>query len=871
MPDMSSTKERRRFVCAHEGCNKSFNRRDYLERHAANHLPVKPYYCEPCYRCFARGDLYENHLSTKFHIKRSSGISGTSPGVHKIHKQPTAPFAKRLRSATPQSPQSPIPPPVHFNGLLLHHPPVNTTPSTTPPLRINALSSIANSPNASPQMIPHHLTRINRTTTASPTAPYFDHKTPSPVQAAKRATYGWLFEDSGVEGNAAQDRLYSYYLDVYRANCDRYWHTPNFKHPPLTRQFVISHEKIAQVINVLKDKWLPATVRGAPDLVLAKSSDYPSLVSSNSRCGDMESLLEPLSLNITIAYYIDLVWTNIESMSEFIHRNSFDPNEQNPILLAAFVILGISLHEDEHIRSIARYLFTPVLVALRNELACRESFGPDEDVGLLQAYGILIRFDNQICGLGDRNEVHGVISGKWLMERYRAILQPTATQDYDRLRNQPLRTARLSRRGYEFIDGPDDDREAQWLEWAKYESCKRSAMFILYCDCVHTLSHDTDSSQLTIFDVDVHMPCAPSIWFALTPQEFHAIVGPSRVILSVPYLYILKSILRLPRLGEEVDRHPYSNAWPLFTQCCILYGLLFIARAMNNTTSTQQELIAKLNSRDEDGNWHVDFYDRGIQVRLSRGFDIWTKYFEAATALSENHHPFRMAGNKIENVNIIGHLQTSFNSAIFMDYILLILLHYHSAYILMHEDLKLILNVANELPFWLAQDPQPVTHHINFQLYEKWAKTTDAKTVVSAATLFLVRITAGHRFLLRQRTENLLLGLFTYYAVLIVWLYDKALNPDAPDNAKYQDPTDESASNSIIHDATVYLYYIWGKTNNQSTAPQSLARPAVGISSVIALGALLLKDTYVGQPQIGGQILHNLYKRLYLGYHHYQL
>lgn len=33
---MSRQKPERQYVCTFEGCSKAFNRRDYLERHAAN-------------------------------------------------------------------------------------------------------------------------------------------------------------------------------------------------------------------------------------------------------------------------------------------------------------------------------------------------------------------------------------------------------------------------------------------------------------------------------------------------------------------------------------------------------------------------------------------------------------------------------------------------------------------------------------------------------------------------------------------------------------------------------------------------------------------------------------------------------------------
>ncbi|KAK9368868.1 fungal-specific transcription factor domain-containing protein [Lipomyces kononenkoae] len=60
----------KKFKCLHPGCGKMFNRKDYLARHAANHLPVRPYQCPICPSQFARQDLLEKHLSTKSHEKR---------------------------------------------------------------------------------------------------------------------------------------------------------------------------------------------------------------------------------------------------------------------------------------------------------------------------------------------------------------------------------------------------------------------------------------------------------------------------------------------------------------------------------------------------------------------------------------------------------------------------------------------------------------------------------------------------------------------------------------------------------------------------------------------------------------------------------
>ncbi|KAK9453515.1 fungal-specific transcription factor domain-containing protein, partial [Dipodascopsis uninucleata] len=60
----------KKFKCLHPGCGKMFNRKDYLARHSANHLEVRPYQCPICPSQFARQDLLEKHMTTKTHEKR---------------------------------------------------------------------------------------------------------------------------------------------------------------------------------------------------------------------------------------------------------------------------------------------------------------------------------------------------------------------------------------------------------------------------------------------------------------------------------------------------------------------------------------------------------------------------------------------------------------------------------------------------------------------------------------------------------------------------------------------------------------------------------------------------------------------------------
>ncbi|ORY29320.1 fungal-specific transcription factor domain-domain-containing protein [Naematelia encephala] len=88
--DSSRAVKRRAFACPHSGCNKSFGRRDYLERHSANHMISRPFSCPSCSKSFARADVLKRHILN--HPRRRTASIGlvyaqdimTSPGTDSL-------------------------------------------------------------------------------------------------------------------------------------------------------------------------------------------------------------------------------------------------------------------------------------------------------------------------------------------------------------------------------------------------------------------------------------------------------------------------------------------------------------------------------------------------------------------------------------------------------------------------------------------------------------------------------------------------------------------------------------------------------------------------------------------------------------------
>ncbi|QPG75303.1 hypothetical protein FOA43_002654 [Brettanomyces nanus] len=70
-----------RFKCPFPNCSKFFKRRDYLQRHEANHAAVRPFRCELCGISFSRKDLVRKHKTSKSHRKQVESLQNPSSPI----------------------------------------------------------------------------------------------------------------------------------------------------------------------------------------------------------------------------------------------------------------------------------------------------------------------------------------------------------------------------------------------------------------------------------------------------------------------------------------------------------------------------------------------------------------------------------------------------------------------------------------------------------------------------------------------------------------------------------------------------------------------------------------------------------------------
>ncbi|CAN6643855.1 hypothetical protein TRVA0_020S00936 [Trichomonascus vanleenenianus] len=685
-----------KYTCSYKGCTKSFNRRDYLERHAANHLPVKPFVCEPCNRQFARSDLFENHLMTKFHLKRAGNHA------HTVTTSTTARVTKSPR--------------------LVHHQPQS---------RIQIFSP----PNSRRSSIESQLTTTSTESRNTPLTAY--SPSPSPIASPKSAAaisrpvsdanpYHWLFEDDPTQDwNAWANRFDQLYSELChschtKAAAARAADRPSPKAGSVARSILVSPEQALRVSSVLGH----------------------SLTS------------------IDVSNLMDLCWTYNDPIHSFIHRPSFDAESQTPVLLAVIAILGMSYSPDTNTVDLAEKLFP---------IACRHATGfleankfasapPSECLATFQAFTLLFWFEEQRL----RNSRHTLVG---YTRRFLRSVVPYISSTHP-TPNVYIHT-RVGLMSYDII--APDNKPAVWREWIQYESFKRTCHANIYCDYIH--AQLTGKLSLSIFDSDTHMPFPEPMWGAHDATSFFALLPDSLTAASqwsipiTPYLYVIRSMLRLPQLDDMgSQRSTISTRWSIYPLCMVIYGLIETARSVLASN------------------------DRGSFARVMRAFDLWRKVFESS--MSHISSLSDILGSSDESLGIPatprsppsearGYAddveQSPYIMAFCVATVKMLLMDYHGTIIYMHEDFKRFQSLSSVLPSWVYKGPDanngeipPIDSLLELAGspagYRQWAASPNARYAVSAAAMYLYQRLSDEESCFSDTT--------TFYAVIIIWLHD---------------------------------------------------------------------------------------------------
>ena len=790
-----------KFECTFDGCKKSFNRRDYLERHAANHLPVKPFVCEPCSRSFARSDLYENHLITKFHLKRAVNIT-TNANANPIGK-------------------------VNDDGN------INVSNKTKKPNDVlqcinnnfrYSLSESTDSPFTSPITSPDSGTDYEEKSASNKTIP---------------GPHSWLFDDGQQDWSSRHyDRLYTqlcHYCEFNACQDNLSLKQQNYNsRKPIPRSIMISDDLATKVSSIL-------------------TSD-PNALSS-----------------LTISNYMDLCWNLIEAIHQVVHRPTFIADNAPPQLLAVLSIIGMYYAYDNNDYQFSTgytQLLSSVKYALFNQPQSKKV-----DVGLLQAFSILFWFE---CQLRRDNQLPSFIptsgclsDSRQVLKLYKCILSIQPNLQY-------FTHCSPSAMCFAFVS---DDEDA-WLEWITYESCKRAVHFLVYC--ATNLNTISDCQEfLNVFDIDTHMPFPEVLWRAQTSQDFFSIVGPTKALQIVPFLYVLKSIMRLPKLGEP-DKCLEDRGecyWSMYALSLVLYGLLQTSKTIASGVSAQKMVDAVY---ERLKNKTANFNNRQISIvstsRLARGFKIWRQYFETSSINVE----YSSSLEDYELKYILNQLPVNHNNDIFFDNIIVMLLHYRICRILMQEDLYLIQRLSIDLPLWLDHRKPVLIDNQDEEIYSRWVRTREAQSVVSLSAMYLLQL---QYMIEKQDTESTktiltklnILSITSYYAVLVIWIYDRY------NNSHYHDNHNSITDNNYLlikQDAISYLTYLYDFTKQQDSNTNcdisSTSASSTGsiinnnvygfansnASSVVCLGANILQGIEFSTQLNGGDILTKFYSIL---------
>ncbi|BFZ60592.1 hypothetical protein YB2330_001632 [Saitoella coloradoensis] len=537
--DLGQT-EKRRWACDFEGCTKSFQRRDHLERHQANHAPIAPFACGSCGRNFARLDVLEKHL--------------------KIHE--------RDREKQQQAHSAPGPPPAQpiYRNIDLQAyslPPLGISEGPPPSRRFSELDT--------PQhqflslQTPAHVSPL---TFASPTG---GQATSSPLQTFSQQSsqdelslcasgdfsffndvpadnYSWLFDLDQMVPPNPDPPSYTYpSVDLSTAQ-NQTTPTTQFALPQV--QTPSSRPRTSQTPLPPLQLDHPPLHSLSPELIECEAG----FLTANCRTRILKfipadfSTCPKLSLS-ALQTYMELFWLHFYQQSPIIHRPSFYPPTTPEPLLIIMLAIGASHSSDRGAWEIMKGIVTK----LRTRLWEMTEESPALELWVLQTM-LLVSYYEKMMGDSVQHDMGQIFHGSTVaFVRFAGLFRG---EEYASLRSNTK------------VSEDEQGEYRAWRRWVEYEEKKRAAYFAFLSDCQHAAMF-RHTLALSAFELRMDLPCNESIWRAPNAKAWRVQYAKS----SPPkaFLPTLKSLIIDPTPEGAL---PINNP---FTNWVLLHGLLNVS------------------------------------------------------------------------------------------------------------------------------------------------------------------------------------------------------------------------------------------------------------------------------------------------------
>jgi hypothetical protein len=318
--------------------------------------------------------------------------------------------------------------------------------------------------------------------------------------------------------------------------------------------------------------------------------------------------------------HVKYTWHGLETTSTVLHRPSFDINVVAVTLAATLIYIGMAAPSRNRAKYqfIYRNLVHETLSALRAHKKIQSFY---ENLNYYQALTFLCWYNYELALTSEslHPDMEGVSA-----DLYRYVMMGSAFHG-GKDSEIKLGKATVNSEAYTFFPTTDPaEQEEQWLTWITHESFVRAAYFCSVSEVMRKFVTQSEVGE-SVVDSDFIMISSLPLWRATSTEMFFHIVGPSRSIMTVSYLLLLKSMLRLPSiLDDGTKEHGMitiqgKNGWTLGHLFILIYGLAAIGWVVKGCTYYQQMHKSQKLLDEKEKSQHINSHGNQSSINNNSG------------------------------------------------------------------------------------------------------------------------------------------------------------------------------------------------------------------------------------------------------------